>query len=114
MNRLRRTEFAIFISLMWSLLLNDLTKQNLFRILNSSTGEKRLKSGGRWFLLILYFACYLVAVTSICSGIYSCFLSLFIHLFSILVEAALYFSYILTACIFDNCKMKNILLLLYL
>ena len=30
MNRLNKTEFAIFISLTWSLLPKDLTNQNLF------------------------------------------------------------------------------------
>ena len=30
MNRLNKTEFAIFISLMWSLLPRDLTNNNLF------------------------------------------------------------------------------------
>ena len=30
MNRLNKTEFAIFISLMWYLLLKDLTHKNLF------------------------------------------------------------------------------------
>ena len=40
MNRLSKTEFAIFISLMWTLLSKDLSNQNLFSNLAAESRDR--------------------------------------------------------------------------